>query len=318
MFVPELDRLTIGVVCTRGIGPERGGRATNEDNYLVCRGDEIRFRDGDIEVVEHGETLGVLLAVADGMGGHEDGDLASTAAVRALSRLFKRGYPADPEFALHRYLLDAHHRLHRKVAELGPVRMGTTLTACWVLEGKAYWCHVGDSRLYLWRDGQIRRITRDHTRSEFASRDGRVTDVDNGAFLAQNFVFGSRGMGNDGGIRIDAGTDTGCFELRPRDRLIVCSDGLSTPVEDHRIADVIRETPEPQASATALMERSLAAGSDDNVTVIVARVDRLARRVVRPEFTQSDYYDVLGQEVSAQEWEQGVDDALVPRDTDPG
>ena len=122
----------------------------------------------------------------------------------------------------------------------------------------------------------------------------------------------------DGNIRIDAGTDTGSFDLRPRDRLIVCSDGLSTPVEDHRIADVIRETPEPQASATALMERSLASGSDDNVTVIVARIDTLAKPVSRPEFVQSEYYDVLGNEVAARDWDTAFQDALLPRDTDPG
>lgn len=307
------DRVTVGVVCSRGVGPERGGRANNEDNYLVGRNNEVRYRNGDKEVVEQVETVGILLAVADGMGGHEDGELASTAAVRAMARLFRRGKPRDPELHLHRYVLEAHERLYRKVAELGPVRMGTTLTCCWIIDGKATWCHIGDSRLYLWRDGQIRRLTRDHTRSEFAQRDGRVLEGD-GSYLAQNFVYGSRGLGSDTAVRIDAGTDTGSIALRARDRLLLCSDGLHTPVEDHRIADVIRETPEPQAAATSLMERALASGSDDNVTVVIARIDMPARRFADTAFEQGDGYDVLAGPITNPPEGDLRKDALVPED----
>ena len=300
------DRVTVGVVCTRGIGPERRGRARNEDNYLVCRAGEARYRSGDDEQVEDLDTRGVLIAVADGMGGHEDGDLASSAAVRAMSRLFKRGVPGDPETHLHRFVLDAHRRLHQKVAELGPVKMGTTLTVVWILDGLAYWCHVGDSRLYLERSGGLQQITKDHTRAEFARRDGRPSDAD-GPFLAQNFVYGSRGFGDDAGIRIDAGSDTGVIPLRRGDRLVLCSDGLSGAVEEHRIGAALRETPEPQATATALMERALASGSDDNVTVIVVRMDQLATddRLLEAE----DEYDVLGESVVD-------DDTLVPEEFD--
>ncbi len=275
------DRLTIGVVCSRGIGPERGGRALNEDNYLVCRDGEARYRDHDREAVEPLTTLGSLICVADGMGGHEDGDLASGAAVRAMTRLFKRGLPEDPEQHLHRFVLDAHRRLHDKVSERGPVRMGTTLTCLWVLEGQAFFTHVGDSRLYHWRQGKLRRITQDHTRANFAVRDGRPPDSD-GAFLAQNFLYGSRGFGDNPGIRVDAGTDTGVLELAAGDRLMLCSDGLSNMVPDHRIGDVLSEVPGPQSAATALTERALAAGSNDNVTVIVVRVDASFSRRVDP------------------------------------
>ena len=244
------DRLTIGVVCTRGIGAERGGRVRNEDNYLLCRNNEARYRNGDIEAVETVEAFGTLAVVADGMGGHEDGDLASSAAVRAMARIFRRGPPTDPEPALHKFVLDAHRRLHAKVRELGPVRMGTTLTSCWILGGRAAWCHVGDSRLYLYRQGEIRQLSRDHTRAEFAQRDGRPVDSD-GAFLAQNFVYGSRGFGDDASIRVDQGADTGSLQLQEGDRLVLCTDGLSGVVEEHRIASALQETPEPQACATS-------------------------------------------------------------------
>jgi protein phosphatase len=159
--------------------------------------------------------------------------------------------------------------------------MGTTLTSLWMLNGQAFFTHVGDSRLYHWRQGKLRRITQDHTRANFAVRDGRPPDS-NGAFLAQNFVYGSRGFGNNKGIRVDAGKDTGVIELEIGDRLMLCSDGLSGMVPDHRIGDVLSEVPGPQPAATALMERALAAGSNDNVTVIVARVDALFSRQVVP------------------------------------
>lgn len=271
------DRVTVGVVCSRGIGPARGGREHNEDNYLVCRGREARYRRGAEEEVREIESAGLLFAVADGMGGHADGELASTAAVQALSRLFRRGVPADPERHLHRFVLDAHRRLRSKVGELGPVRMGTTLTVAWVLDGRAYWVHVGDSRLYHWRDGQFRRLTRDHTRAEFARRDGRSVGED-GHVLAQSFVFGSRGMGDDREVRVDLGIDTGLVDLRAGDRLVLCSDGLTGFVEDARIASLLTQLPEPQPAAVGLMERSLASGSDDNVTVLVVRVDEVAER----------------------------------------
>lgn len=271
----------------------------------MCRENEARYRNGDIEAVEPVQCYGTLVAVADGMGGHEDGDLASSAAVRAMARIFKRGLPDDPELSLHKFVMDAHRRLHAKVSELGPVKMGTTLTSCWILDGKATWCQVGDSRLYLYREGAIRQVTRDHTRAEFARRDGRRVDSD-GPFLAQNFVYGSRGFGDDHNIRIDAGTDTGMLTLRAGDRLLLCSDGLSGVVEEHRIASALRETPEPQACATSLMERALASGSDDNVTVMVIRIDQPT-----PQSRQEpeDIFELLGDPEQVLD-----DDTLVPLD----
>jgi len=267
------DRLTVGVVCTRGIGPARGGRSRNEDNYVVCRGREARFRHEREERVTGVKAIGTLVAVADGMGGHEDGDLASSAAVQALTRLFRKGQPENPERRLFDFVLDAHRRLREKASEMGPVQMGTTLTSCWFMEGRAYWCHVGDSRLYHWRRGVLRQLSRDHTWKEFAQRDGRPHSEADGRHLVQNFVFGSRGLGDDPMIRLDYGMDTGSMDLEPGDRFIVCSDGLSGFVPSHRIADVLQETLNPQGAATALVERALAAGSDDNVTVMVVRVE---------------------------------------------
>lgn len=265
--------VTAGVVCTVGVGPTRGGRLRNEDNYLVCQDGKVTWRDGEVEqTVRLPATPSVLLAVADGMGGHEDGELASAAAVQAVSRLYSRPIPPQPEETLRDFVLDAHRRIRARVAVGGAVRMGTTLTIAWLLEGKVYWVNVGDSRLYHWRQGRLTRVTRDQTRAEFARRDTRPMPP-HPDHLSQNFIYGSRGLGDDTQLRVDRGLDNGSFRVQKGDRLVLCSDGLSGRVEDPWIADVLANVPEPSACAVALMERAIAAHSDDNITVLVARVD---------------------------------------------
>lgn len=270
---PHPPRYSVGLVCSLGIGAGRGGRARNEDNYLVCRDGRVRWRDGDTEVVgEAPVSSAVLLAVADGMGGHDDGDVASSAAVQALSRLYQRPPPPDPENTLRDFLLDAHKRLRARVEVGGKVKMGTTLTAAWIIGGRLYWAHVGDSRLYHWREGRLTRVSRDQTRGEFAKRDGRLPPQ-HPEHLAQNFIYGSRGLGDDTALRIDKGIDTGSFLLRPGDRVLLCTDGLCGRVEDAWIGDLLRNVPEPTACAVTLMERAIASESDDNITTVVLRVD---------------------------------------------
>ena len=283
----EPPRYSVGVVCSVGIGAARGGRARNEDNYLVCRDGRARWRDGDTEAVaEAPVSSAILLAVADGMGGHDDGELASSAAVQTLSRLYHRPPPTDPEDTLREFLLDAHKRLRSRVATNGKVKMGTTLVVAWILGGRLYWANVGDSRLYHVRGGVITRVTRDQTRAELARRDRRPLPIHPGN-LAQSFIYGSRGLGDDAALRIDRGIDTGSFNLHPDDRIVLCTDGLCGRVEDAWIADLVRNVPEPTACAVSLMERAIASESDDNITTMVMRVDG-GRAIPEPDPSEWD------------------------------
>lgn len=267
--------LTTGVVCSVGVGPERGGRPMNQDNYLVCAGGRMVWRDGDVEAVTFVQPRNTtVLAVADGMGGHEDGEVASASAVQAMARLYVLDPPADPEAALRTFMMEAHRRIRDRVLEFGDVKMGTTLTVAWILGATVWWGHIGDSRLYHWRNGRITRITRDHTREEFALRDGRPLPS-HPRYLAQNFIYGSRGLGHDSLVRMDRGIDTGSFTLQPGDRVIVSSDGLHSYVDDIGIADCVKNVPEPAACAVALHDRALARESDDNVTALIARCDEV-------------------------------------------
>ena len=116
------DIYNVGVACTVGIGPARGGRARNEDHYLGGQDGQIRSRLGDQEQVEDAlEDTTMVLAVADGMGGHEDGETASTRTVQAISRLYGHARPADVEAGLRDFILETHHRLRPTVAVSGVV-----------------------------------------------------------------------------------------------------------------------------------------------------------------------------------------------------
>lgn len=263
---------TVGVVCSVGVGAARGGRSRNEDNYLICQQNQVTYLDGEQERRAVGGGDGVLVAVCDGMGGHQDGHIASTAAARVLAKLYRPGTPKDPPRALLRYIQDAHERLYWKARDKGPVQMGTTLSVCWLLNGNVAWAHVGDSRIYLFRNGRISQLTYDHTRNEFNRRDGRPSVVD-GENLAQNFIYGSRGIGDNTRLRLEPGLDAGLEPLAEGDRILLCSDGLWGAVDDASISDALRNTPEPQAAAVALTERAIARGSTDNITVLVIRVD---------------------------------------------
>ena len=264
----------IGVVCSLGVGEVQGGRSRNEDNYLVCADGRVEFVGSGERVEQKAAGEGVLLAVCDGMGGHDDGHIASETAVRVLARLHQVGIPRDPAKALSRYVQDAHQRLYWKARDAGPVTMGTTLSAVWLVAGGASWVQVGDSRIYLQRGRAIRRLTLDHTQAEFARRDGR-DELDSPDALAQSFLYGSRGQGDDSRLRIERGRDSHTEPLIVGDRLLLCSDGVSGVLSDAAMSDLLAQFEEPQQAAEALLQASISAGSTDNITAMVVHVDEI-------------------------------------------
>ena len=256
------------------MAPELGGRDRNEDNFLICQGDTIRYLHEDKEKHEEGDGDGILMVVCDGMGGHSDGHIASSTAVRVMAKLHQRGSPKNPARALLKFIEKAHNQLYWRMRDQGPVTMGTTLTAAWVLDGKVIWAQVGDSHLYLWRNGKIRRLTPTHDRNEFARRDGLPVS-DDGNHLSQNFIYGSRGISDNTALRLEPGLDNGTEHLETGDRLLLTSDGLWGSMSEDYIAQVLTDFPYPQQAAEALVERAIQAGSDDNITVVLTVVGDL-------------------------------------------
>lgn len=260
--------LDFGLSSSRGIGPERGGRAFQGDNYLVAAGGRMTWRHGDGERRAEAQGPGELFAVASSEGEGEQ-DLGASTAVQLLGRLFQGSPPEDPEKALRSYLLKGHERMHAHAAERGPVRVGASLTGAWFLGARVSWVQVGDSRLSLLRGGRMIRLTADHTLDEFALREGKDS-VRGGQRLAQALILGSLDLG-DSRLRIDPGLDTGTMEIQDEDRYLLTTVGLHRYVDDASLAEVLRHTPSPQAASVALLERAIARGSRDNLTALVVR-----------------------------------------------
>ncbi|NCG19851.1 MAG: SpoIIE family protein phosphatase [Rhodobacterales bacterium] len=260
----------IGVVCTQGVGPERGGRERNEDNYLVCHKGQVRYLEHNTERVADAIGEGTILAVCDGMGGHENGQVASLTASKVMAKLYRPGTPPDPERALWQFVQNSHRQLHESALEAGPVTMGTTLVVCWLLHGTVSWVNVGDSRLYLYRHDTLELLTLDQTRNEFARRDEGVMIHDD--HLVQNFIYGSRGLGNNTTLRLELGLDTGSLPLSPGDVLVLCSDGLTGVADIGVMEAILHAHPNPQDAAEALTLHAIQSGATDNVTALVASV----------------------------------------------
>lgn len=222
-------------------------RAHNEDSCLVLE-----------------EKL--LYAVADGMGGQAAGEVASsllTSVLREdLSPLASFG-----EEELRQAVLHANERI-LKEAEENPCRkgMGTTVTALKIDEGCALWAHVGDSRLYLYRENQLHQVTRDHSYVESLVSQGSLTEEEARNHPQKNMLL--RAVGVERGLTVD----TGSFVLQTGDMLILATDGLMNMVEDMDIARELEQARSQQDGtgnlASTLVQKALAAGGTDNVTVI--------------------------------------------------
>jgi protein phosphatase len=261
----------VSAQCSLGLGPQQGGRSRNEDNFLVAQHGTVRWREEELVVVHPWTGAGVLVAVADGMGGHSDGHIASLKAVQAVAGWNLTQEEADPEGALIQWISEAHHEIRATMSR--PVQMGTTLVTVWLREDRAYWCHVGDSRLYVLRKGVLHLLTRDQTRSEFATRDRRPIPT-HPTLLAQNFIFGSRGLGNDAGLRIERGVDSGSFRLEFGDRLLLSSDGVTGWLDETEVGTVLNDAPDPLNAARKMVAQAMAAKSEDNATAVVIFVDQ--------------------------------------------
>ena len=212
-----------------------------------------------------------LVAVCDGVGGAARGDIASSTAIGQLRKLEEEPpSPATSESDLLGMVSAAMHRAHDRLAELvdqNPSLDGTSTTATVALfdGNRVGMGHVGDSRAYLFRDGEISQLTNDHTFVQTLIDEGRITEEEAKVHPHRNLIL----RAIDG--THDLEPDLFVLEVKPGDRLLLCSDGASGVLDAGRLADIL-SSGSPDFAAVELVRASLEAGSSDNVTCLVADV----------------------------------------------
>jgi protein phosphatase len=210
-----------------------------------------------------------LLVVADGMGGHAGGDVASALTIAALVGLDRPDHSSDQSMSeLERSIDGARQDLvDATTADPDLAGMGTTVTALLKSGNTLAIAHLGDSRAYLLRDGTLAQVTVDHTFVQHLVDTGRITPDEAESHPQRNVVM--RVLGD---FDLDLTPDLSIREAVPGDRWMLCSDGLSGFVPDDEIAEVLISVTTPQDAVERLVSMSMRAGSTDNITVVVADV----------------------------------------------
>jgi protein phosphatase len=218
-------------------------RSNNEDAYL---------------------TAPPLFAVADGMGGHRAGEVASAGAIRTLQK--EAGHDTDSLVAA---VQSANRAVHAEASANPDLSgMGTTITAMMTTNDAAQIVHVGDSRAYLLREGRLRRLTQDHTVVDRLAREGKIPAEEVDRHPQRSVLERALGVGPE----VDV--DVQLLDLRPGDRLLLCTDGLTSMLNDDEIREILLREKDPQTAAQALIDAALAAGGKDNVTAVIVDFPR--------------------------------------------
>ncbi len=216
----------------------------------------VRTRNEDAILLD---PTGQLWVVADGMGGHGHGDVAATMVVDGLALIEGDG---EPEAMLLEQIQRSNSDIYDVAARNGNT-MGATLVAAFLHNGVANFAWVGDSRIYLWRHGALRQVSHDHSRVQELIDDGLLTPEAARIHPERNVI--TRAMGTSSTVDVDFVT----LPIVVDDRIMMCSDGLTTCVTDVDIADIMAAYPDHKTTAAALVKAALDAGAPDNVSVIV-------------------------------------------------
>ncbi|HZD02930.1 MAG TPA: Stp1/IreP family PP2C-type Ser/Thr phosphatase [Actinomycetes bacterium] len=224
-------------------------RPSNEDSYLC------------------GTTV---VAVADGLGGHQAGEVASAIAIEPVGALDERTFatPEEAREALVGAIREGNQAvIATAVSDDAYWGMGTTITAGAIAGDR--WlqlAHVGDSRAYLLREDRLRQLSHDHTIVAELVRQGRLTPGEAAQHPERSVL--TRAVGLDPGLEVDTPPP---LELDSGDQLLLCTDGLTDAVTEDRITEVLRTHSDGQAACQALVDTAIAAGGPDNVTVVLLR-----------------------------------------------
>ncbi|HYA23850.1 MAG TPA: Stp1/IreP family PP2C-type Ser/Thr phosphatase [Terriglobales bacterium] len=233
-------------------------RQNNEDSYAYWE------PASDAEY----ERKGRLAIVADGMGGHEGGQEASRIAVDAVQQVYAETPDNDPQALLARAFREAHERIHRYAAKHPELRgMGTTATAVVLLSRDLYYSHVGDSRLYLVRAGQVSRLTHDHSYVSRLVENGVISSEEAEMHPQRHILTAALGTGPE----FTPDVPEHPLPLEAGDVLVLCTDGLWGQLSEHEVGQAAMKN-SPAEACRVLVEMAKSRGGPDNITVQVLRL----------------------------------------------
>jgi PPM family protein phosphatase len=207
-----------------------------------------------------------LFVVADGMGGAQAGEVASRLAVDAFAQGLPDGGGAEERLAS-RVQEANSHIYERAHSEQDLAGMGTTLTAAYLEDTHVAIAHVGDSRAYLFRDGTLKRLTRDHSLVDELVREGKLTEEQAAEHPQRSII--TRALGPEATVAVD----TWSYPVRNDDVLLLCSDGLTSMISESRIEQILQESSNLEQAADQLIDAANVAGGRDNITVVLFRVE---------------------------------------------
>jgi PPM family protein phosphatase len=273
-----------GLLAVRAFGLTDPGlvRPSNEDHFVIvelARAMYVRQTSVPQAQAQYSSHRGHLFLVADGMGGHQAGEVASAFSVvtiegfllNTLKRVFHLKVPEEQgvmkEFQ--GALREADARIFEEASRhpemLG---MGTTLTLAFAVNRRLFVAHVGDSRCYLLSGGELHQLTQDHTKVAEMVRAGALSAAEASRHPHRHVVTNVLG-GPEPGVRVEMHK----LDLEPGDVVVLCSDGLTQMVPDARIATILAEAEEPRRACERLVDEANERGGQDNITVIVARFE---------------------------------------------
>ncbi len=208
-----------------------------------------------------------LFAVADGMGGAQAGEVASRIAAGAFERRGRVSDEKPAEGQLEEIAQAANREIHQLAQEdSSRAGMGTTLTSAVLRDDEVSLGHVGDSRAYVLRDGQLKRLTKDHSLVEELRRQGRLTEEQAEEHPQRSII--TRALGPEPNVNVDTMT----FPAKDGDVFLLCSDGLTTMVSDDEIRQILTEARTLRSGVSKLIEAANRGGGRDNITAVAFRV----------------------------------------------
>jgi protein phosphatase len=226
-----------------------------------------------------------LFVVADGMGGAQAGEVASAMAVQEFHEELPDQGSAEERLTTR--IRSANRRIYElSRTEHERAGMGTTLTAVYVEDEVLAVAHVGDSRAYIFRDGKLARLTQDHSLVEELVRQGKLTQAQAAEHPQRSII--TRALGIEGDVEVDTWT----YPLRAGDVVLLCSDGLTSMIDEHRIAEILAGEHSLESAGDKLIDAANDAGGRDNITVVLFRLED-----VGGDSDHADHATVVGMEV---------------------